>query len=172
MHRRVRVTALCLLLMAVIMQTFVYPVDVPRPSDAIVLLAGDATTRLPLAVRLAEEGPGVLVISRGGGADNAAARELCERPGELVVHCFTPGTSDTRSEARAIGQLITEHDWHRITLVTSSYHVARALLLVARCTEAEVQSVYAREEMSVRRWASALLHEIGGLTAAGVDWRC
>jgi len=138
----------------------------------VVLLAGDAAARLPLARSLAEHGSRVLVVSAASGEDNAAARALCTRAGDLTVHCFTPVSSDTRAEARAVARMVMRYHWHRITVVTSSYHVVRARLLVQRCTDAEVQTAYARVPMPVGRWAAAFLHESSGLLAAAVERHC
>jgi uncharacterized SAM-binding protein YcdF (DUF218 family) len=149
---------------ALALQLTVYPhTDASAPSDAVVVLAGDAGARLPVALRLAEEGPGVLVVSADDGEDNASARALCDDPGDLQVYCFAPERSDTRAEARALGQLVADHEWARITVVTSTYHVSRAGMLIDRCTDAVVQMAAARDRMPVRRWANAVVHESAGL---------
>jgi hypothetical protein len=152
----------------------VYPAtDQHAPTDAVVLLAGDAPARLPVAVRLAEGGPGVLVVSVADGEDNAPARTLCGDPGGLTVHCFTAAAgSDTRAEARAVGRLVAEHGWTRITVVTTSYHVPRAGLLVGRCTDAEVHMADTAAPMPIRRWVVGIVHEVGGLAAAALDRSC
>lgn len=156
-----------------ILRLFVFPSAAsPGPSDAVVILAGDAQARLPLAVRLAEDGPAVLVVSAVEGEDNEPARRLCRDPGDLAVHCFAPDGSDTRAEARALGRIVAEHGWTRVTVVTSTYHVTRAGLLVRRCTDAEVQMADARAPMPIRRWGAAVVGEIGGLLAAAVDRSC
>ncbi|MGY1716253.1 YdcF family protein [Geodermatophilus sp. SYSU D01106] len=152
---------------------FVFPsTGALRPADAVVVLAGDAPARLPLAVALAEGGPAVLVVSVAEGEDNESARALCVEPRELTVRCFRADGSDTRAEARALGRLVAEEGWTRITVVTSSYHVVRAGLLVRRCTDAEVQVVDPPARMSLRRWAHAVVGEVGGLVVASVDRSC
>ena len=162
-----------MVVVALVLRLFVHPPTGPlEPSDAVVLLAGDARTRLPLALRLADAGPGVLVVSVAGGEDNEPARALCDDPGDLTVHCFTADGSDTRAEARALGRLVADHGWHRITVVTSGYHVVRAGLLVRRCTDAEVQMADARGHMPLRRWAAAVVGEVGGLGAAALRPSC
>jgi uncharacterized SAM-binding protein YcdF (DUF218 family) len=168
MRRVVGAAAVVLLLgAAVITRLFVYPsADGAGSSDAVVVLAGDAGARLPVAVRLAREGAGVLAVSVDDGEDNAPARALCEDPGDLEVHCFTAARSDTRAEARELGRLVDEQDWATVAVVTNSYHVFRAGLLVDRCTDAEIRMVDARSDMPLRRWVAAVPREIGGVLVA------
>ncbi|MGY1735322.1 ElyC/SanA/YdcF family protein [Geodermatophilus sp. SYSU D00684] len=176
MRKRTLVLAGVLVLAVVgVVRLFVLPstAEVER-ADAVVLLAGDPETRVPLAVELAEEGAGVLVVSAAGGEVNAPARELCRDDGDLVVHCFAPEADGdgTRAEARAIGALAEREGWTRIAVVTSTYHVERAGLLVRRCTDAEVVMVAARPVISLARWAVSIGHEVGGMVAALTDDDC
>ena len=166
-------TLVLLLGAGIVARVFVYPpTGQTDDSDAVVVLAGDARARLPVAVELARAGAGVLAVSVDDGEDNAPARALCDDPGDLVVHCFTAARSDTRAEARALGRLVDEQQWDTIAVVTNSYHVVRAGLLVRRCTDAEVRMVDARSDIGVRRWAVAVIREIGGVTAAAVHRSC
>ncbi|CCH88124.1 conserved exported protein of unknown function [Modestobacter italicus] len=158
---------------ALALRLFVYPpTGSVGGSDAVVVLAGDASTRLPVATRLAADGAGVLVVSVAGGADNEPARALCSEPGDLEVYCFTAAGADTRAEARSLGALVAEQGWRRITVVTNSYHVVRAGILVRRCTDADVAVADARADMGLRRWASAVVGEAGGLGAAALRQSC
>lgn len=158
---------------AVLLRFFVWPMPAAvRSPEAVVVLAGDASARLPVALRLAREGAGVLVVSVADGVDNAPTRSLCDEPGELTVWCFTAPGGDTRAEARALGELVAERGWTRIAVVTSSYHLTRAGLLVDRCTDADVELADARAPMSLERWGNAVLHELGGLAAAAAQPSC
>jgi DUF218 domain-containing protein len=105
---------------------------------------------------------------------NAPARDLCRDHGDLVVLCFTPpaDADSTRGEARAVGELAERYGWTRIAVVTSTYHVERADLLVGRCTDAEVVTVAARPMVSLAHWAGAIGHEVGGLASALTDDDC
>ena len=165
--------AATVLVVALVFRMFVFPdTGEVGPSDAVVVLAGAQETRLPVALRLAEEGPGVLVVSAAEGALNASARALCDAPHDLTLYCFAPEPSDTRGEARSIGRLVEEHGWTRITVVTSSYHIARAGLLLRRCTDARVHMVEAREPIPVRQWVVVIAHEIAGLGGAAIRASC
>lgn len=148
--------------------------DVPGPTDAVVLLAGAPETRLPVALGLATTGPGLLVVSAAGGQVNEPARALCDTPPrDVVVLCFEPERpQSTRTEARAIGDLVEERGWTRVTVVTSSYHMERARLLLGRCTDADLRLIEARPNISGPRWAFSVLGEFRGLAVAALDRSC
>jgi uncharacterized SAM-binding protein YcdF (DUF218 family) len=161
-------------LVSAVGRCFVFPAAEPGgPADAVVLLAGDPETRLPVAVRLARAGGHVLVVSAASGEVNAPARALCRSAVDLTVICVAPAApAGTRGEARAVGALVAEQGWTRITVVTSSYHTQRAALLVRRCTDAEVRVEPVRPLMSLPRWGAAVGHETAGLATALVHRSC
>ncbi|RBY84518.1 hypothetical protein DQ241_17725 [Blastococcus sp. TF02A-30] len=78
----------------------------------------------------------------------------------------------TQGEARAIGRLLDEHGWRSVTVVSSSYHPARARVLVERCTDAAVAVKAAHPQASVATWAQYIGHELGGLVEAAVQDAC
>lgn len=168
------VTCALLLSAGLSFRFLVYPTSDPAAAtDAVVLLAGDPETRLPVALELARTGPGLLVISAVDGGVNAPSVNLCGVPPvDITVLCFTPEVSNTRSEARAIGELVVDRGWTHITVVTSSYHMARAGILIRRCTDAEVRMVAARPVISGMQWAQYVTKELAGLAAAAVHRSC
>jgi uncharacterized SAM-binding protein YcdF (DUF218 family) len=166
--------ATLVLLVALIGSLFVFPRTTPPSSaaDAVVVLAGSADDRLPVALGLAERGSGVLVVSSAGGDFNAPARAMCHDPGKLTVYCFRPSPPDTRGEGRAIARLVEERRWTRITVVTSTYHVVRAGVTIDRCTDAVVEMVGTRPSISVGAWVTRVRHEMGGLVEAALHPEC
>src|SRR5437899_1497752 len=78
----------------------------PVPADAVVVLVG-SKTRLPVGVRLGQQGfASLLVVSRGGRTK--LERRVCTgREASLHTHvlCFTAVPSSTRGEAEFIGRL-------------------------------------------------------------------
>jgi uncharacterized SAM-binding protein YcdF (DUF218 family) len=114
---------------------FVFPpTDGPGRADAVVVFAGADGERQREGERLVRQGVApVLVISDGGVPDSGNA-ELCrERPAGLRLHCLTPDPASTRGEARAFATLAERQGWETLVLVTSTYHVRRAGLLLDRC---------------------------------------
>ena len=49
------------------------------------------------------------------------------------VICFEATPYSTQGEARAIARLARAGRWERVVVVTSTYHVTRARMLVRRC---------------------------------------
>jgi uncharacterized SAM-binding protein YcdF (DUF218 family) len=168
------VGALLVIVTALVLYLFVVPPsDSPGPADVVIVLAGAPETRLPMGEKLAREGSGVLVVSAPDGEINAPARALCrDGDGGIRIICLKPDPPDTRGEARAIGALATRRGWKHITVVTSSYHVSRAGLLVRRCTAADVRMVEVKPLISLGTWVDVVVHEAGGLVAATFDRSC
>jgi uncharacterized SAM-binding protein YcdF (DUF218 family) len=124
-------------LLAATAYLFVWPrQDTPRNPDAVVVLSGSCTDRLPkgLRVRAATHAP-VLVISGGWDRKWRQARALCDRRVRVAyrVVCFTPSPNSTRGEAEEVARLARKHRWSNVAVVTSTYHVFRARLLFRRC---------------------------------------
>jgi uncharacterized SAM-binding protein YcdF (DUF218 family) len=64
--------------------------------------------------------------------------------------------------------------WRRVIVVTSTYHVTRARLLIARCLHRDFAVVAARPTASLPLWwwRKALLHEWAGLVDAELHRGC
>lgn len=75
------------------------------------------------------------------------------------VHCPLPDPDTTRGEARVIASLAEKQGWKRVIVVTSSYQVSRARLLLSRCLDGEVLAVRAQPELSGIEWAQRVGHE-------------
>ena len=122
---------------------FVFPpTDPPGRADAVVVFAGGDGERQEEGVRLVREGVApVLVISDGGEPDAPRARLCRERPAGLRLYCFTPDPATTRGEARRFAELAEREGWRSLVLVTSTYHVLRAGLLLERCYDGRVRRV-------------------------------
>jgi uncharacterized SAM-binding protein YcdF (DUF218 family) len=118
------------------------PTDEPGRADAVVVFAGGDGERQEEGVRLVREGVApVLVISDGGEPDAPRARLCRERPAGLRLYCFTPDPATTRGEARRFAELAEREGWRSLVLVTSTYHVLRAGLLLERCYDGRVRRV-------------------------------
>ncbi len=112
---------------------FVWPRDdtPPADADAIVVLSGGRGHRLAEGQKLVREGVSdTLVISDGLAPGWDEANRLC-RSGRAI--CFTPDPYSTQGEARWIAQEARERGWDSVVVVTSSYHVPRARMIVRRC---------------------------------------
>lgn len=115
----------------------------PRRADAIVVLAGN-TTRLPVALELAESGVApVLVVSRDDTGKDPRRQRLCKTPGtrSFEVVCRLAVPFSTRGEARLVAGLARDEGWDSLVVVTSRYHLFRAERLFERCTDAGLAMV-------------------------------
>lgn len=144
-------------------------------TDAVVVLGGAASERLPVARRVQENlGIPVLVISHTDTPGNALADEECNTrafPSASVV-CFTPDDYDTRGEARDIAKLVEVNGWKSVTVVTSSYHATRAGRLMEQCTTAKVQMVASHPDLDLGQWLRRFVIETGGLVDVSFRPEC
>jgi uncharacterized SAM-binding protein YcdF (DUF218 family) len=118
---------------------FVWPsAGAPPPrADAVVVLSGDRNVRLDPGIALVRRGAAPVLVISGARQDPhwLKARRLCRlgRTAAAKVICFEPVPFSTRGEARAIGRLARKHGWNRLVIVTSTFHITRARMLVGRC---------------------------------------
>ncbi len=140
---------------------FVWPSsDAPKGADAVVIFAGGRGERLAAAERLMAAGLAPnLVIPNGTAPEWPAGNRACSEDLPYEVHCPRPDPDTTRGEARTIAALAKEKGWTRVIVVTSSYQLSRARLLLGRCFGDEVLSVRAQPALSAFGWARRVGHE-------------
>ena len=144
-----------------------------QKADAVVVLAGGRGERLHKARGvMARRVAPTLVISNGHDPKWKDANRLCDTPQVFTVVCFTPVPDTTRGEAEALRTLADRQRWNRIVLVTSTYHVFRARLLVARCYSRHLAVVSAAPPRDPVRWVWALGHEWAGTIQAALHRKC
>jgi uncharacterized SAM-binding protein YcdF (DUF218 family) len=120
--------------------------NAPAHADAVIVLSGGLNSRLDPALAMMRRGVAPVLGISGAfhGTSWKKARTLCRGGyGRLRyrVICFEPGPYSTQGEARAIDRLAREHQWTHIVVVTSSFHVTRAHLLVRRCYDGGLSMV-------------------------------
>lgn len=148
----------------------------PVPTDAVIMLGGASTERLPVAQRLRESlDIPVLVVSHTDTPGNASADALCQDgvprfEGSLL--CLRLDQKDTRGEARAIGSLVAAEGWTSVTVVTSRYHLARAGMLIRQCTTADVALVGSTPDFNLKEWVDRFAVETGGLLDSALRPEC
>ncbi|MHB8060317.1 MAG: YdcF family protein [Gaiellaceae bacterium] len=116
---------------------FVDPqIDPVRRSDAVVVIAG-GPFRLSKGIELVREGVAPLLIvsnPRGYWAYLWTAPDICngaKRSFEVI--CFHPKPESTQGEARAVKRIAAARHLRSLIVVTSTFHVSRARLIMRRC---------------------------------------
>lgn len=134
--------------------------DAMESADAVVLFVGGRGERLEAALDLMERDVAeVLVIPNGFGPAWPDADEVCREGVEFEVICPVPDPNTTRGEARTIGALADERGWDSVVMVTSTYHVERARLMLGRCFDGEITAVDATPDLTVWDWVTRINHE-------------
>lgn len=145
---------------------FVWPAtDPPDGADALLVFAGKRE-RLSEGIRLQRAGVApVLVISDGGRSRSRAGRTCRNPPPDVEVICVSPERSSTAAEAATFAELAERQGWRSVALVTSTYHVRRASMLLERCYQGDVAALAAPRQGGLGLLAD-VLHEWAGLAAA------
>ncbi len=141
-------------------------------ADAVVVLAGAAAERLPVGQDLVDDGVAdELVLSSTGLPGNAAADAVCadERP---RTTCFVPDPLTTRGEARAVAALARDNGWDEIVVVTSTYHVTRASMNLAQCSEADITMARSEPDIGPFGWLARFVEESTALAASVIRPAC
>ena len=116
----------------------------PAPADGIVVLTGGAG-RIELALRLlAEKRAARLLISGTGPGDLPDLLAAAGLGAHLAVQVaprqvtLGRGARSTRGNARETAEWVAAHDLNTLIIVTSGYHMRRALLELRRTLPAAV----------------------------------
>ena len=88
---------------------------------------------------------------------------LCRDAAKFEVICVEPKPFTTRGDARATAAVAKARHWQSLTLVTSTWHVTRARMLLDRCYDGEIDAVGAKPPDSLRNWVEEVTHEWGGV---------
>lgn len=148
-------------------------VSADSPADAVVALAGPVRS-VDSALRLVRQGAArELVLSNAYGPDDAQMNQLCgSRSPGYGITCFVPDPDSTRGEARAIARLAQERGWDDLVVVTATFHVSRARLIVSRCYRGRLRMVAADVRISPSLWAYNLLYQPAAFVKAMVLRGC
>jgi len=149
--RRV-LTALILLVglwLVAVALLFVWPRAAQTPpshADVVVVLSGGGNGRLDPALKLVGRGvaPVLAISSAFRDPKWKKAHALCRRRNRQTrfrVLCFEASPYSTRGEAETVARLAGRYGWHRIVVVTSTYHVTRARMLFRRCFHGSLWTV-------------------------------
>lgn len=180
MRRRSAAVGLVLLVVAAVVGVevvYVHPateaVSAADPADAVVALAG-VPRSVPAALALVERGAAPeLVVSNAYGPGDAEMAQLCaSRPTGYRVTCFVPDPSTTRGEARALAALSRDRGWDDVVVVTSTFHVSRARVIVRRCYPGRLRMQASAEGPGAVLWAYNVVYQTAAFVKAAVLRGC
>jgi uncharacterized SAM-binding protein YcdF (DUF218 family) len=169
------VLALLLVWLAGCFLLVVHPsVNRPVHSDAILVLGSPSVDgRLEEGLRLAAAGyADTLVISIGWAKGRQRIAACADDDPRYRVICFQPSPPTTRGEAEELGRLARAQHWKSVLVVTSTYHVSRARLIVGRCMPGTVRMVDTPARPSLEGWAYQFAYQTGGFAKALVHPSC
>lgn len=111
----------------------------PAQADGIVVLTGGAG-RVELALRLLAEGRAARLLVSGTGRAEFSDLAARARVGTALAHQVTLGrfARSTRGNARETEEWVAAHGIHSLIVVTSGYHMPRALIELRRTLPARV----------------------------------
>ncbi len=137
-------------------------------ADAVVVFGGDHGERLSAALDLIRAGRAPVLV-------------LAERPTgvppdpslpEGVRLLRIPPQPSTHDEAREFAALAREQHWRSLLMVTSTYHAARAHLLLRHCFPGPIHASPGRSAIAMVTHARVAVHELFGLVQAYADRSC
>ena len=156
----------------------VYPsVQRVTTADAVIALGPlNSEDRIDTALALVREGVSKnLVLSVAPGDNHMAPLiSLCAGtylPG-VHVTCFRAAPETTQGEARQIRVLAKQHDWSKIAVVTSRYHVSRARTLIERCFSGSLAMVAPSDTPSILGWGYQFLYQTVAYVKVYSDFGC
>jgi uncharacterized SAM-binding protein YcdF (DUF218 family) len=157
----VALASLSAVLAAVGFGMVVNPYDDPVESpEAVVVLGGFGAERVELGIELAQRF-GVPLVLSSSAADFGDERGF-ECGADAI--CLQPEPETTAGEAIAVAELMTERDWQRAAVVTSSHHTARTRILFRQCLGGRVSVVGATRPSGASSAERAT--EVAGIVAA------
>src|SRR6185503_1011760 len=136
-------------------------VNKPAKADAILVLGPpDVDGRAEAAYALARAHyAGTVVISVQSDLQQQVKGACRNQNPDYQVICFQPDPGTTRGEAREIAELARSHHWRSVIVITSTYHISRARMIIERCLPGTVLMVAAPGKPAISTWAKQFLYQ-------------
>ena len=137
-------------------------------ADAVVVLGPPTKDgRLETGLTLINQGYARNLVISLNSPKQRRASAVCDRPPAGVsVTCFSPDPATTQGEAQHIRRLVSAQHWKTVIVVTSTYHISRARMIIERCFDGRLEMVAARSHISPLVWAYQFAYQTGGYLKA------
>jgi uncharacterized SAM-binding protein YcdF (DUF218 family) len=138
--------------------------------EAIIVHDGGHGERLGSGLALAANGAApIVVVMNGETIEWPDGENLCDQTQPFIVVCPEPSPSNTGGEASEIRDLVDAQNWTRLVIVTSDYHLHRALMLDRKCApDATLLGVGAQADIGSIRRVLLVLREVAALPQAWI----
>jgi uncharacterized SAM-binding protein YcdF (DUF218 family) len=149
-------------------------VNKPARVDAILVLGPpDVDGRAEAGYALARANyAGTVVVSVQSDRQQQLKSACRNQNSGYQVICFQPDPGTTRGEAREIGKLARAHHWSSIIVITSTYHVSRARMIIERCMPGTVLMVAAPGKPALSTWLRQFFYQSAAYVKAVASPGC
>lgn len=140
----VSLCTLALLWVTTISLLVLFPNTTKPPRSDVVVSLSPSVNRLPPALELMEAGVADNLVISFVDSDEpkegvaATARTLCDGDGPFRAECFHPDPLTTLGEALGVRELVRQHGWTSVTVVTNTTHAFRAGFIFRACLGPDV----------------------------------
>lgn len=143
-------------------------VNKPAKADAILVLGPpDVDGRAEAAYALARAHyAGTVVVSVQSDLQQQVKGACRNQNPDYQVICFQPRPGTTRGEAHEIAELARTHHWRTVIVITSTYHISRARMIIERCLPGTVLMVAAPGRPAISTWAKQFLYQTAAYVKA------
>ncbi len=143
-------------------------VNKPAKADAILVLGPpDVDGRAEAAYALARAHyAGTVVVSVQSDLQQQVKGACRNQNPDYQVICFQPRPGTTRGEAHEIAELARTHHWRTVIVITSTYHISRARMIIERCLPGTVLMVAAPGRPAISTWAKQFVYQTAAYVKA------
>lgn len=148
------------------------PVGDRSAGDVVFVHVGGEGERWLEAVEAMNEGPARTLVIPTDPANEWVEEDLCGQTEPFEVVCLDYRPDRTAEEARAFADLVRDRDWRSATVITTDYHMARALMIDQSCVGIDLRPVPVDSPLRGIPLAVKIGHEVIGLPYSWLFDRC
>ncbi|WP_169747739.1 YdcF family protein [Demequina subtropica] len=152
--------------------------DEPRAVDAVYVIGPPTDFRMAVAEQMVADGlTGTVVVSLTDDDGRQAwerASELCDGAVEIdfSLECRMPDPFTTRGEARWLRELVDQHGWESVAVVTFTPHLTRTRVIMERCWSGDIVYVDSREPITLGYWAYQYAYQSAAFVKVALEDGC
>ncbi len=139
-------------------------------ADVVDVIGPPFPSRIAVAHRLLAEGRAKALVITAFDHQPFRRSDLadCSRPQPYPVYCVTPDPLTTQGESRVLAALARQNGWTSATVVTQTFHVARAEDIMARCFPGRVGMAVDRSHVPALEWVYQYAYQVAAFAKLAV----